>query len=93
MTDGCDEEDWNNVVIWSVLGKVHQFTTVPSQCDILNYPWVWHSVYFVRRPHFEKRPIIFYAITCSGTIEIQHTISYYIKVSYYLLLVSFFFAV
>ena len=43
-------------VNWPSSGKLRQYTTVPSHCEKLTYPWTWNFLYFNCWSHFEKRP-------------------------------------
>ena len=85
----CGDQYLNKVGNQLTSGKLNQSTTLSIQCDRFSYPWTWCTQYFHWWPRLEKYPFIVDPIKCSQKIENQFTISFYIKLSYYLLLFSF----
>ena len=77
------EKDQNTVLFRSVSFKLRQSTTVLWQCDCVTYPRAWRSWYLDWWYLLEKCIFIVLPDTRSWMIENKHTISYYIKVSYY----------
>ena len=72
-------------------GKLHQSNTVSINCEQFSWTWLLRTRYFDWLPHFKNCSFIVYPIKCLWMTENQHTISFHINVSYYLLLFSLYF--
>ena len=93
ITGAADSSEWYWNTVVNRLFQVNYFNPLlyPVSVSVWPSPECGLLGTSIWGPHFENLSFVVYPITCSQTIENQHTISYYIKLIYYLLLYLLYF--